>query len=189
MGCIARSDRLTGVDRIDTTIAALTSQHHTLDGLPESLPRTSGLYAWWGRPDVLPHLVEPAHPHVDELRLLYIGTATNLRTRITQNHLRRTGSSTLRRTLAGLLMTSESYRTRWTSRVVLIDEDEVRSPHGCTNTWRSRDTSIPRLERTSRRSSRDCDRCSTSIMQRGRCGTSSRAPEPPTTRARSQPDT
>jgi hypothetical protein len=45
--------------------------------------------------------------------------------RILRNHLRRSGSSTLRRTLAGLLA-SEGYRTAWTDRVVLIPEDEAR---------------------------------------------------------------
>jgi hypothetical protein len=40
-----------------------------------------------------------------DLRLLYVGIATKLRTRLASNHLGRTGSSTLRRTLAGLLRT------------------------------------------------------------------------------------
>lgn len=40
--------------------------------------------------------------------------------------MRRSGSSTLRRTLAGLLLDTEGYRTRWTSRVLLVDEDEAR---------------------------------------------------------------
>jgi hypothetical protein len=40
--------------------------------------------------------------------------------------MRRTGSSTLRRTLAGLLLDEQGYRTRWTDRVVLVDEDEIR---------------------------------------------------------------
>jgi hypothetical protein len=39
---------------------------------------------------------------------------------------RRSDSSTLRRTLAGLLLDAEGYRTRWTDRVVLVDEDELR---------------------------------------------------------------
>jgi hypothetical protein len=38
----------------------------------------------------------------------------------------RSGSSSLRRTLAGLLLEDEALRTRWTDRVVLVDEDEVR---------------------------------------------------------------
>ena len=40
--------------------------------------------------------------------------------------MKRSGSSTLRRTLAGLLPDDEAFRTRWTDRVVLVDEDEVR---------------------------------------------------------------
>ena len=40
--------------------------------------------------------------------------------------MRRSGSSTLRRTLAGLLLDAEGYRTRRTDRVVLVDEDEAR---------------------------------------------------------------
>ncbi|MEV6377767.1 GIY-YIG nuclease family protein [Micromonospora musae] len=51
--------------------------------------------------------------------------ASSLRGRILRNHLRRSGSSTLRRTLAGLLV-SEGYRTTWTDRVVLVSEDEAR---------------------------------------------------------------
>lgn len=59
------------------------------------------------------------------LRLLYLGRATSLRQRILRDHLRRSGSSTLRRTLAGLLV-SEGYRTTWTDRVVLVPNDELR---------------------------------------------------------------
>jgi hypothetical protein len=59
--------------------------------------------------------------------LLYVGLATNLRTRITRDHLYRSGSSTLRRTLAGLLLEEQGLHTRWTTdRVVLIDDDELR---------------------------------------------------------------
>jgi hypothetical protein len=43
-----------------------------------------------------------------------------------QNHMHRSSSSALRRTLAGLLLDEQGYRTRWTSRVVRIDEDELR---------------------------------------------------------------
>ncbi|WP_394855214.1 GIY-YIG nuclease family protein [Rhodococcus aetherivorans] len=60
------------------------------------------------------------------MRLLYVGIASNLRRRIIGNHLRRSGSSTLRRTLAGLLLTEQQYRTERTDRVVLVAEDEVR---------------------------------------------------------------
>jgi hypothetical protein len=66
------------------------------------------------------NVAEPSH------RLLYLGIATQLRRRIVGNHLRRSGSSTLRRTLAGLLMASEGYRTMWTDRVVLTPADDAR---------------------------------------------------------------
>jgi hypothetical protein len=40
--------------------------------------------------------------------------------------MKRTGSSTLRRALAGLVLDDEAFRTRWTDRVVLVSEHEVR---------------------------------------------------------------
>lgn len=107
-----------------TTTAELSSATHTLGDLT-TLPAVPGLYAWWAAREILPHLPGPAHPHED-LRLLYVGIASNLRRRITGNHLRRSGSSTLRRTLAGLLLTEHGYRTERTDRVVLINEDEAR---------------------------------------------------------------
>lgn len=60
------------------------------------------------------------------MRSLYVGSATKLRSRLGQNHMKRTGSSTLRRAVAGLLLDDEAFRSRWTDRVVLVDEDEVR---------------------------------------------------------------
>ncbi len=107
------------------TIAALSVPTHALDDLG-TLPAASGLYAWWAAPDVFPQLPGPTHPTEPELRLLYVGLAKNLRRRITSNHLRRSGSSTLRRTLAGLLLDTERYQTRRTDRVVIVDEDEIR---------------------------------------------------------------
>lgn len=80
---------------------------------------------------VLPDLPGLANERVPSLRLLYLGRATSLRGRILRNYLRRSGSSTLRRTLAGLLV-SERYRTTWTDRVVLVPEDEAR-----LTTWMS----------------------------------------------------
>jgi hypothetical protein len=71
-------------------------------------------------------LAGPIHPKLPDLRLLYVGIATRLRSRLASNHLRRSGSSTLRRTLAGLLLDEERFRTRWTDRVVLVDDDEIR---------------------------------------------------------------
>ena len=96
------------------------------DEIPAKAPAAPGLYAWWAPPAILPELAGPAHPTVPDLRLLYVGLATKLRARLASNHLRRSGSSTLRRTLAGLPLDEQGYRTRWTDRVVLVDEDEAR---------------------------------------------------------------
>jgi hypothetical protein len=95
-------------------------------GIPAQVPAASGLYAWWAPPAVLPALPGPPHPAIVDLRLLYVGIASRLRSRLASNHMRRSGSSTLRRTLAGLLLEEERYRTRWTDRVVLVDADETR---------------------------------------------------------------
>jgi hypothetical protein len=65
-----------------------------------------------------------------------VGLATKLRSRLASNHLRRSGSSTLRRTLAGLLLDEQDYQTRWTDRVVLVDEDEARLTTWMTSTLR-----------------------------------------------------
>lgn len=107
------------------TIIALSTSSHALDDL-SALPTASGLYAWWAPLEVFPQLPGPEHPAEPEIRLLYVGLATNLRRRVSSNHLRSSGSSTLRRTLAGLLLDAEGYRTRRTDRVILVDEDEVR---------------------------------------------------------------
>ncbi|TFV89601.1 GIY-YIG nuclease family protein [Blastococcus sp. CT_GayMR16] len=100
----------------------------TAEEAVEQAPRESGLYAWWAPPGLLPRVSGPAHPSADGLELLYIGLAQNLRARVVGNHFRGpTGSSTLRRALVALLMTSESYTTRWTrTRVVPVDADEAR---------------------------------------------------------------
>ncbi|MDI1463388.1 GIY-YIG nuclease family protein [Catellatospora sp. KI3] len=90
------------------------------------LPRTPGLYAWWASPSVLADLPGPVNATDSGLRLLYLGIATSLRTRIAGNHLARSGSSTLRRTLAGLLLPTQAYQTVWTDRVVLTAADELR---------------------------------------------------------------
>lgn len=89
-------------------------------------PSLPGLYAWWADPDVLPALAGPVHPSRSDLRLLYVGLATKLRSRLASNHLGRSGSSTPRRTLAGFLLDDEHLRTRWADRVVLVDDDEHR---------------------------------------------------------------
>lgn len=115
-----------GASTVDEVIATLHMPLRALDDVLACLPRASGLYAWWAAASVLPDLPGPPHPVHGSVRMLYMGLATNLQTRITRNHMRRSGSSTLRRTLAGLLLTDLGLRTRWSDRVVLVDEDELR---------------------------------------------------------------
>jgi len=111
--------------RVEEALRLLFGTPVGLDIAAQRLSRGSGVYAWWAAPSVLPDLPGPPNSSVPSLRMLYLGRATSLRGRILRNHLRRSGSSTLRRTLAGLLM-SEGYRTTWTDRVVLIPDDEAR---------------------------------------------------------------
>ena len=113
-------------EHLDEIIARLVAEPVSPTEVPTRTPAASGLYAWWASPAVLPTLAGPPHPRLPDLRLLYVGLATKLRSRLASNHLRRSGSSTLRRTLAGLLLDDERFRTRWTDRVVLLDDDEVR---------------------------------------------------------------
>jgi len=118
-------DLRTDEERVDDALHLLSGAPEGLDAAGKKLSRGSGVYAWWAAPSVLPDLPGPPNATVPALRLLYVGRATNLRGRILRNHLRRSGSSTLRRTLAGLLV-SEGYRTTWTDRVVLVPADEAR---------------------------------------------------------------
>jgi hypothetical protein len=111
--------------RAEAALRLLTGVPVAVDVAVARLGRGSGVYAWWAAPSVFPELPGPPNEHVPSLRMLYLGRATTLRGRILRNHLRRSGSSTLRRTLAGLLV-SEEYRTTWTDRVVLVPEDEAR---------------------------------------------------------------
>jgi hypothetical protein len=111
--------------RVEDALRLLSDVPVGLDVAVKRLGRGSGVYAWWAPPSVLPDLPGPPNESVPSLRLLYLGRATSLRGRVLRNHLRRSGSSTLRRTLAGLLV-SEGYRTTWTDRVVLVSEDEAR---------------------------------------------------------------
>jgi hypothetical protein len=111
---------------LDAVIARLVAEPIPSTEVSTRAPAAAGLYAWWASPTVLPELVGPMHPRLRDLRLLYVGVATRLRRRLGSNHLRRSGSSTLRRTLAGLLLDDEHFRTRWTDRVVLVDADEFR---------------------------------------------------------------
>jgi hypothetical protein len=110
----------------------------TLAGNPRpladvSVPTEPGLYAWWAVPSAVPGITGPRHAAAD-LELLYVGIAPSratsratLRSRVLGNHAGgSTGSSTLRRSLAALLTESQGYRTRWTSRTVLVPEDEQR---------------------------------------------------------------
>jgi hypothetical protein len=97
------------------------------------VPTEPGLYAWWGPVGAIPEIAGPAHP-TDALQLLYVGIArsgpaskSTLRSRVVGNHIRgTTGQSTLRRSLAALLCEREGWRSRWTTRPVLIPEDELR---------------------------------------------------------------
>ncbi|MFB7651469.1 MULTISPECIES: GIY-YIG nuclease family protein [unclassified Streptomyces] len=109
--------------------AELLSAPQTLDRAARALPTSAGVYAWWAPLDVLGFFLGPVNTSDAGLRLLYLGKARRLRSRVVSNHLRDSGRSTLRRTLAALLMSAESYRTTWTDRVVLIPKDEQRLTH------------------------------------------------------------
>lgn len=123
--------------------AHLLSAPRTLSAAVAALPAAPGLYAWWAPPEVPAPFPGPVNLSDSASRLLYLGKASRLRSPIASNHLRDSGRSTLRRTLAGLLMPAGGYRTTWTDRVVLIPEDEHASPTGCTNTSHSPGASTP----------------------------------------------
>lgn len=122
---VRSGDASTDRARAEQALRLLSGIPVGLDVAVKGLSRGSGVYAWWADPSTFPDLPGPANANVPSVRLLYVGRATSLRGRILRNHLRRSGSSTLRRTLAGLLV-SEGYRTTWTGRVVLVPEDETR---------------------------------------------------------------
>lgn len=111
--------------RVEEALRLLCGVPVGLDVAVKRLSRGSGVYAWWAATSVFPDLPGLPNENVPSLRLLYLGRATSLRGRVLRNHLRRSGSSTLRRTLAGLRV-AEGYRTTWTDRVVLVPEDEAR---------------------------------------------------------------
>jgi hypothetical protein len=120
---VVRSLRSTPI-RLPAVIAS------PLDG---GAPAEPGLYAWWVVPGTVPGITGPRHPDAD-LELLYVGIARNrtaskstLRSRLVRNHIRgTTGQSTLRRALAALLSEQEGWRSRWTTRPVLVRVDDDR---------------------------------------------------------------
>jgi hypothetical protein len=99
---------------------------------PDAVPKAPGLYAWWGRFGALPGISGPRHPTAPA-QLLYVGIAPNgttssatLRSRVVGDHIGgTTGSSTLRRSLAALLTDQQGWSSRWTTRPVLVNRDEV----------------------------------------------------------------
>ena len=85
--------------------------------VPEAMtavPPVPGVYAWWGRFGALPGISGPRHPTAP-VQLLYIGIAPS----------GATGSSTLRRSLAALLTEQQGWRSRWMTRPVLVNRDEL----------------------------------------------------------------
>src|SRR4051812_43275799 len=94
---------------VQRATADLLSAPQTLDRAASALPTTAGVYAWWAPPEVLTSFPGSANTGDAGRRLLYLGKASQLRSRVASNHLRDSGRSTLRRTLAGLLMPTESY--------------------------------------------------------------------------------
>jgi hypothetical protein len=117
---------------VDSVLAALRSLPVSLSEARTSVPAEPGLYAWWGRFGALPGISGAGHPTAD-LQLLYVGIAPNgtaskstLRSRVVGNHIRgTTGSSTLRRSLAALLSDQQGWQSRWTTRPVLVNCDEL----------------------------------------------------------------
>ncbi|MEU1462554.1 GIY-YIG nuclease family protein [Streptomyces sp. NPDC005727] len=132
---------------VQRATAELLSAPQPLDRAAVALPRSAGVYAWWAPPEVLGFFPGPVNSGDAELRLLYLGKARQLRSRVVSNHLKDSGRSTLRRTLAGLLMAVESYRTTRTDRVVLIPKDEQRLTHWMhhhlTLTWTEDPDPVP----------------------------------------------
>ncbi|MGY2079885.1 GIY-YIG nuclease family protein [Modestobacter sp. SYSU DS0657] len=118
---------------MDDVPAALRSTPIFLERVGAELPAVPGLYAWWAPFGALPGISGPRHPEAG-LQLLHVGIAPNgsasqatLRSRVVGDHIRgTTGSSTLRRTLAALLSDQQGWRSRWTTRPVLVNADELR---------------------------------------------------------------
>jgi hypothetical protein len=116
---------------MDDVVAQLLTDPVPLAEVNSGVPAERGLYAWWAAPGALPGIEGPRH---GEYELLYVGIAPNrpsshatLRSRLVRDHIRGgTGNSTLRRALAALLSEQEGWRNRWTTRAVLVEEDEAR---------------------------------------------------------------
>ncbi|MEU9410967.1 GIY-YIG nuclease family protein [Streptomyces sp. NPDC048281] len=132
---------------VQRATADLLSAPQPLGRAAAALPTTAGVYAWWAPPEILAPFPGPINTSDAGRRVLYLGKTGRLRSRIVSNHLRDSGRSTLRRTLAGLLMPAETYRTTWTDRVVLIPEDEQRLTRWMhqhlTLTWTERPDPVP----------------------------------------------
>jgi hypothetical protein len=118
---------------MDDVLSALRSTPVDLASARTDVPAAPGLYAWWAPFGALPGISGPRHP-VDAVQLLYVGIAPNgsgsrgtLRSRVVGDHIRgTTGSSTLRRSLAALLSEQQGWQSRWTTRPVLVNRDELR---------------------------------------------------------------
>jgi hypothetical protein len=108
---------------VTDAVAALSAPLAPLDETVASLGRDPGLVAWWGTG--VP-VSGPAHPVDDGWVLLEVGDATMLRNRVTRQDLYRTGVSTLRRTLAGLLLDDLGLAPTWAAEVILPRADEDR---------------------------------------------------------------
>jgi predicted GIY-YIG superfamily endonuclease len=111
----------------EAVVCALHTSPQRPSAAEAHVPAGSGLYAWWITSEQLPGITGPGHPTDASMQLLYVGIARNLHDRVVKRHIRGgTASSTLRRSLASLLM-AEGYSTRWTrTRVVLAAADEPR---------------------------------------------------------------
>lgn len=117
---------------MDPVADALCSQPVPVPDAHEAVPAVPGLYAWWGRFGALPGISGPRHP-TEPLQLLYVGIAPNgstspatLRSKVVGDHIDgTTGSSALRRTMAALVLEQQGWKSRWTTRPVLVNRDEV----------------------------------------------------------------
>jgi hypothetical protein len=111
---------------VDEPVRALLTPLPALDDAVGALGREPGLVAWWGSTAVLPEVGGSVHPADPSYRLLLVGDATMLRNRVTRQDLYRTGVSTLRRALAGLLLDELGLAPTWAADVILPRADEER---------------------------------------------------------------